>query len=138
MISGQCACGAVKFQVDGDMFDFSHCHCSICRKLHGGVYATFAGVERDRFRYTEGEESLSFYLSSERNVRVFCRNCGSTMLCDPQDEPDALYLSMSAIDGNPPRPAAYHAYVGSKAVWHEITDSDPQYDRLKPGDVTEP
>jgi hypothetical protein len=133
MIGGHCECGRVRYEVDGGIATFSHCHCSQCRRLHGAAYATFAGVARDRFRYLSGEADLGVYASSARNDRVFCTNCGSTILCDPKDEPDMLYLSMSTVEGDPPRPVAYHAYVGSKAPWHEITDGLEQFDRLPPG-----
>lgn len=132
MLSGHCECGRIRYQVDTGIKDFSHCHCSQCRRLHGAAYATFVGVARDDFRYLSGESDISVYASSERNDRVFCSNCGSAILCAPKDEPDALYLSMSTVEGNPPRPAAYHAYVGSKAEWHEITDVLEQFDTLPP------
>ena len=128
MISGRCACGAVRFEVDGEILDFSHCHCSICRRLHGAAYASFAGVARDRFRYLCGEDSITTYTSSPRNERVFCSLCGSAILCEPQTEPDRLYLSLSAVDGDPPLPEGYHQYAGSKAPWHEIDDDLPRFD----------
>lgn len=127
MLNGHCECGQVQFEVDGSIFDFSHCHCSQCRRLHGAAYATFAGVNRSEFRYVAGESNLSTYPSSTDNIRVFCSTCGSMILCDPQNEPEYLYLSMSVVDGDPARPPAYHAYVGSKAAWHEITDDLPQH-----------
>ena len=128
MLSGRCECGRVRYEVDGQIVDFSHCHCSQCRRLHGAAYATFAGVARDAFRYVSGSNGVKVYASSESNDRVFCAECGSNILVDPKDEPDALYLSMSSLDNDPPRPHGYHAYVGSKAPWHEITDDLPQYD----------
>ena len=33
MIKGRRGCGKVGYEVDGDLVDFSHCHCSKCRKL---------------------------------------------------------------------------------------------------------
>lgn len=132
MLNGHCECGRVRFEVDGDIKDFSHCHCSQCRRLHGAAYATFAGVMRDKFRYVAGADDIATYASSPSNVRVFCSNCGSTILVDPQDESEYLYLSMSVLDGDPTRPAGYHAYVGSKAPWHEITDDLPQHDTDPP------
>ena len=132
MIRGHCECGRVRFEVDGNIQDFSHCHCSQCRRLHGAAFATFAGVERDKFRYVSGEGEVTVYSSSERNERVFCSVCGSTILVDALEETDALYLSMSAIDGDPPRPKGYHAYVGSRAPWHEITDNLEQYETEPP------
>lgn len=133
MIAGRCECGCVRFEVNGDIFDFSHCHCSQCRRLHGAAYATFAGVRRGDFRYLAGASDVSTYASSPSNDRVFCSICGSTILVDPQDEPEHLYLSMSTLEGDPSRPAGYHAYVGSKAPWHEISDDLPQYDTDPPG-----
>lgn len=127
MIRGHCACERVRFEVDGDLLDFGHCHCSICRRLHGAAYATFAGVERSRFRYLTGEGDVRIYASSPRNDRVFCAHCGSPIFVDPKTEPARLYLSMSAVEGDPPRPAGYHAWVSSKATWHEITDDLPQF-----------
>ena len=134
MISGHCECGRIQYEVDSEIEDFSHCHCSQCRRLHGAAYATFADVPRDKFRYVSGETDVKVYASSESNDRVFCAECGSAILVDPKNEPEALYLSMSSVDGDPPHPRGYHAYVGSKAPWHEITDDLEQYDTDPPGD----
>ena len=132
MITGHCECRQVKFEVDGQIEDFSHCHCSQCRRLHGAAYATFAGVARAAFRYTAGESLVTEYASSQKNTRVFCSVCGSNILVASRFEPEAVYLSMSAIDGDPRRPTGYHAFVGSKAPWHEITDDLEQYEANSP------
>lgn len=128
MITGKCECGRVSFEASGPINDYSHCHCSQCRRLHGAAYATFAGVERSGFRYLSGESDVSTYASSASHERLFCSNCGSNILVALTGEPDEYYLSMGAIDGDPPRPPAYHIFVGSKAPWHEILDDAPQYD----------
>lgn len=127
MISGRCECNRVKFSIDGEIVDFGHCHCSQCRRLHGAAYASFAGVTRDSFRYTAGEEDLKSYASSDHNDRIFCGVCGSTILVIPLNEPEYYYLSMSAIEGEPELPEGYHAYADSKAYWHEINDDLKQY-----------
>ena len=128
MITGQCECRNVKYQVDGVINDFSHCHCSQCRRMHGAAFATFAGVEKSEFQYLSGDESLSRYNSSESHERIFCGNCGSNILVALTSEPDMLYLAMGTINGDPKHPPAYHIYVGSKAPWYEINDQSPQYD----------
>jgi hypothetical protein len=93
---------------------------------------TFAGISRDKFRYVSGEADLKVYASSDANDRVFCAECGSNILVDPKPEPETLYLCMGTVDGDPARPSGYHAFVGSKAAWHEITDDLEQYDRWPP------
>jgi len=49
------------------------------------------------------------------------------------EEPGIYYLSMSAIEGDPPLPPGYHIFVGSKAPWHEITDDLVSHDAAPPG-----
>ena len=128
MMRGFCECRSVQFEVDGEINDYSHCHCSQCRRLHGAAYATFAGVARNQFRYVSGQDVIRSYSSSESHDRIFCGKCGSNILVDYKPEIDMLYLCMGTLDDNPPHPTGYHQFVGSKAPWHEITDGLEQYD----------
>ena len=96
--------------------------------MHGAAFATFAGVARSGFRFVSGESDLTTYASSAMLERLFCSVCGSNILVALVEEPEAIYLSMGAIDGDPARPEGYHIYVGSKAPWHEITDDLEQFD----------
>ncbi len=128
MITGRCECKKVRYQVDGVINDYSHCHCSQCRRLHGAAFASFAGVQTDEFSYLSGKSDLSVYESSENHDRIFCRNCGSNILVALSEEPDMLYLAMGTVDGNPQCPPGYHIYVGSKAPWYEFEDQLPHYD----------
>ena len=132
MINGRCECGRIRYEVDSEIKEFSHCHCSQCRRLHGAAYATFAAVARDKFRYVSGEADLNVYASSSAINRFFCAECGSNILADATSETDVLYLCMGTVDGNPPHPRGFHSFVGSKAAWHEITDDLAQYDGESP------
>jgi len=133
MITGHCECGQVSYEIDSDINDFSHCHCSQCRRLHGAPYVTFAGVARDGFRFVSGESGVKVYASSDKNDRYFCGECGSQIYVDAKEEPEVLYICMGTVDGNPPRPPGYHAYASSKAEWYEIGDGLPQYDEESTG-----
>lgn len=128
MIKGKCECGKVQYEVDAEIADFIHCHCSQCRRLHGAAFASFGEVPRDRFRYLSGESDLSIYASSEAIDRVFCANCGSNILADSRPDPAVLYIAMGTIEGDPECPPPYHQFVGSKAPWYEICDDLPRHD----------
>ncbi|MEO1919758.1 MAG: hypothetical protein ABGW81_08670 [Paracoccaceae bacterium] len=39
MHKGSCHCGAVSFEIKGDLSAPDACHCSICRKMSGHFYA---------------------------------------------------------------------------------------------------
>lgn len=47
MITGRCECGRVRYEVDGDITDFSHCHCSQCRRLHSAAAGRPTSQRRD-------------------------------------------------------------------------------------------
>ena len=128
MITGRCECGEVSYQINSEVTDFSHCHCSQCRRLHGAAFASFGGVDKDSFKYLSGEPLLSTYASSDTHDRVFCSVCGSNILVALTDEPDAYYVAMGTMDGDPKLPPAYHIFVGSKAPWYQINDSADRYD----------
>ena len=132
MIQGGCQCGKVNYEADSAISDLSHCHCSMCRKLHGAAFVTFAGVASDTFRWSAGEDVLSTYASSDKIDRVFCSNCGAQLVVFYKPEPDVLYLTMGTVDGSPKCPPDYHQFSGSKAPWHEITDGKPQHDTWPP------
>jgi len=40
MLRGSCLCGAVCYQVTGDVYGPSVCHCSQCRKQSGHLWAS--------------------------------------------------------------------------------------------------
>lgn len=128
MITGKCECERVQYQVNAEITDLSHCHCSQCRRLHGAAFASFGGVPRDKFRYVSGESDLKSYASSENIDRVFCGICGSNILADYKPDPDVLYITLGTVDGDPECPQGYHQFVGSKAPWYEICDDLSQND----------
>ena len=128
MLTGRCECGTVRFRSEGPIADLSHCHCSMCRRLHGAAFVTWAGVPKSGFSYQTGEDAVSLYASSDAIDRLFCSRCGSSFMCDFKAEPDRLYLAMGNLDGNPESPPAYHFFVGSKAPWITIGDELVQWE----------
>jgi len=128
MITGRCECGSVRYQVDGEINDFSHCHCSQCRRLHGAAFASFGGIARNDFSYLSGQPDLTMYASSDDHTRVFCRICGSNIMVELDLEPESLYLAMGTVDGDPTCPPGYHIFVGSKAPWYQFDDLSVRYD----------
>jgi hypothetical protein len=132
MITGKCECGSVQYVVSGELEEFCHCHCSVCRRLHGAAFATWGGVSRDKFSYISGADNLKAYAFSDRADSLFCESCGSRILVDFKPEPDMLYITLGTVDGDVDRPPGFHQFVGSKAPWYDITDDLPQHDGWAP------
>ena len=136
MITGRCECGKVRFETTDTIGDFSHCHCSMCRRLHGAAFASWGGVSKASFRYRSGEDSVKTYHSSELMDRMFCMHCGSSFLSFFKEEPEMIYLAMGILDGNPEHPPGYHFFVGSKVDWIDICDGLPQWEEWPEGDIS--
>lgn len=129
-LRGSCLCGAVRYEIAGSLTHAGHCHCSICRKAHGAAFATWAGVEAGHFRWTQGAHQVRCRESSPGHVRCFCEGCGAPLAAMHGGE--VTEVVFASLDDPGIRPEA-HIFVGSHAIWHEITDGLPQFDRWPPG-----
>lgn len=72
-ISGRCLCGAVTLSARPVSPEVSMCHCTMCRRWTGGVFACFGAEGRD----VTAEGPISTYVSSSFSERAFCATCGS-------------------------------------------------------------
>jgi hypothetical protein len=127
MIDGGCLCGGVRFRITGKLGPAGYCHCTQCRRASGSAFAANAPVRTRYFETTRGADLVREYESSPGKFRAFCGRCGSPVYSRRDDEPDLRRIRLGSIDGDPGRRPAGHVWVGSKAVWHAITDDLPQY-----------
>ena len=61
-ITGECFCGEVKYQIDGNLRDAKSCHCSRCRKAFNAQASASAIVDASEFKWLSGESSLTSYV----------------------------------------------------------------------------
>jgi hypothetical protein len=127
MLKGSCLCGGVHYEITGKLTQVRNCHCSMCRKAHSAAFRSRASVRTADFRWTAGEALLSWYESSPGTHRGFCRRCGSALLSRFDESPAICGLPLGCLDTDPDVRPTMHIFVDSKAPWHEITDSLPQY-----------
>jgi hypothetical protein len=121
--SGSCLCGAVGYEVTGNLRNAVGCHCGQCRKTTGHYLAATA-ARHDAFRLTR-DEGLAWYRSSDTAKRGFCRICGSTLFWqgDGRD-----YIAIAAGSLDPPTGIRLegHIFCDDKGDYYDITDGDYQ------------
>lgn len=91
--SGGCQCGAVRFRVRGVLPDASICHCRMCQKAFGNVFAPLINVSQAEFEWTRGAPKS--FQSSTHVKRGFCADCGTPLF---YDAPDGLAMAIGAFD----------------------------------------
>lgn len=78
--TGGCQCGAVRYRAD-TVLDTAHvCHCRMCQKASGNLFAALIGIPREAFQWTRGTPSI--FQSSNPVIRGFCGDCGTPLLYD--------------------------------------------------------
>ena len=81
-LNGKCLCGAVTFSAVPKKMKMGVCHCSMCRRWSGG---TFMAVEcGESVQFNDGAP-LGRYRGSAWGERIFCQECGSTILWQMQN-----------------------------------------------------
>lgn len=125
ILTGECYCRAVRYEVADEFSYAMNCHCSNCRRTTGSAFKSFAGIMRDKLRLAGGGYQLIIY-GDDTTHDAHCARCGS-LLYSRVREGKWVHVAMGTlVDAPSIRPGA-HIFVGSKAPWHEITDNLPQY-----------
>ena len=132
--AGGCQCGGVRYRITAPALEVNHCHCSICRKVHGALFASFARVRKSNFILERPSEAdLGVFRSSAVVQRHFCTRCGSPLFITIYGYPDRVWLAAGTLDSgaHPGHPAdnEIHIFVGSKSPWFPIADGLPQHER---------
>jgi hypothetical protein len=122
-IEGNCLCGAVSFEVAGELHPPDACHCSQCRRWSGHFWAS-TDIERDALTL-RGEDKLTWFQSSEKVRRGFCSVCGSVLFWDPPGR-SKIAIAMGAFDRPTGTHLDRHIFVADKGDYYEIGDGLPQ------------
>jgi hypothetical protein len=126
MHTGSCLCGAIRFEVAGDLHPPDACHCSLCRRQSGHFWAS-TNVPRAALT-VRGAETVTWYRSSEHVRRGFCATCGSFLFWDPI-RLDVIAVAMGAFDAPSATRLEKHIFVADKGDYYDITDGLPQSTR---------
>jgi hypothetical protein len=123
MHKGSCLCGAVRFEVMGELPGPEACHCSQCRKQSGHV---FASTDVPRSAVTiHGGANVTWFRSSDKARRGFCSTCGSSLFWDPVGK-DWIAIAMGAFDPPTRTRLVKHIFVADKGDYYDIADGLPQ------------
>lgn len=125
MKTGSCLCGAVAFEITGELRPSVACHCTQCRKT-SGHYWSATQVPDAQFNLTK-DEGLTWYQSSESARRGFCRHCGSALFWQMDGE-GATSIGTGTLDGATGLHTSKHIFVKDKGDYYDIADGLPQLD----------
>lgn len=86
-------------------------------------------MERAKFRWLRGEDSLKGYTAPNETTRTFCEHCGSSLLfASPRTSNDIVEIALGAFDGELPLRPTLHIFVVSSANWVSIASGETQFE----------
>lgn len=116
--AGQCACGAVRFEIDYPAFWAWHDHSRASRIAHGAAYATYVGTWRKRFRVTAGKKSIARYEDKTGGgVRSFCRHCGTPLIYERKRSRSMINIPRALFESRTGRQPLYHVGIDEMQDW---------------------
>lgn len=132
-VKGSCLCGAVTYQLSGEVNRFYHCHCRRCRKATGTGHATNVMVKVDEFAWTQGEDLLNRFKvpDAERFYTQFCSQCGSAM---PRSVPEIgmVVIPAGSLDSEINLQPQARIFWDSRSPWSCAGDELPVYAEYPP------
>lgn len=120
-LQGQCLCGAVRFTAvpkEGA----GACHCNMCRRWTGGINIAVDLSEPPVFA---DESKLGVYRSSDWAERLFCSECGSSIMYRTVDGAHNV-ASVQCFDDPSQFPLESEIFIDEKPSSYALAGEHPR------------
>ena len=130
VLEGGCLCGNIRYRSLKAPVFASHCHCQLCRRHSGALFATHLGLPVNGFTWLQGKPT--YWRSSPAFERGFCATCGSTVAARYLDDPSIHVIPAGTLDDVEKVTADRHIMTESQVSWLKLEDNLPRHARLSP------
>ncbi|MFC3096626.1 GFA family protein [Alteraurantiacibacter palmitatis] len=128
-MTGGCRCGAVRYEVSGDVLHHALCHCRDCQMASGAPMVAWLAVKAEGLRVTQGEAAS--YVSPAGSLRRFCGNCGTPMFFEnAQFLPGIVDVQSVTLDDPDAQAPQVHIQVAERRSWMADAASLPEFERF--------
>ena len=132
-MSGQCLCGAVKYECSTDPVIAGNCHCRDCQKSSGSAYApTFFVPEQSISIQGQVKYYESAGGSGGKVSRGFCPNCGSQLFGKTEAMPGLIAVRAGSLDDTSQYHPQVDIFVSRAAPWDFIPPTATQFPEMPP------
>jgi len=118
-LTGGCQCGAVRYSIPMPESGVHLCHCRMCQKAVGNVFAALAPVLAESVQWTRGAPTL--FASSTTAKRGFCSACGTPLTFAYGDSKHINFTIGSLDDPSAVQPEIHYGVEGW-VPWLELDD----------------
>ncbi len=120
---GGCHCGALRYRLVGALTDVAHCHCSICRRVSGGLVVTWITLPYACFQWLAGTPRA--YRAPASCTRYFCGKCGAHVALVTLHSPQTIDITVGTLDAPQQVPAQRHIWTDNRLPWLHLDEHLP-------------
>jgi hypothetical protein len=124
--TGGCACGGVRYRIDGELRGIVHCHCEPCRRITGHHMAATAAIRSDL--HLEYDVWLRWYQRTETVRYGFCSRCGGTLFWEAADKDDRVSIAAGTLDQPTGLQTVLAIYAGDAGDYHHLDPTIETHD----------
>ena len=132
LLTGGCACGAVRYQLKSEPFDTGYCHCRTCQLNSGAPAMVFSSVPADDLVFTKGADRVKTFKSSSFGFRRFCGDCGTPFTMEVDHQPETVDFSVATLDDPNAVAPGFHIFWASRIGWFDPADTLPRHAKFRP------
>ena len=125
---GGCACGSVRYRMDGAPMFVHCCHCKRCQRLSGAAFGANAPIDADRITVLKGRPAAASYASETgiRHTALRCRECGVTLWTHhPGFGSRVALVTVGTLDEARLFPPLIHCFTRFKLSWVPLPHGVP-------------
>jgi hypothetical protein len=130
-LTGQCHCGAIRYEMSGEPLTHALCHCRDCRRHAGAPVVGWIMYPNHAVKIVRGAPKL--YVSSEHGRRQFCADCGTGLFyVNELMLPGLIDVQSATLDDPDAIPARAQIQTAERIRWMERAHELPAFNRYPP------
>ena len=129
-LPGGCACGAVRYRLDGPPMFVHCCHCRDCQRQAASAFAINALIEADRVTMLSGD-TAAFAMPTDSGMphHIYrCTACGTPLWSEYGGRSTLRFVRAATLDDPTALPPDVHIYVRSKLPWVTLPEGVPAFE----------
>ena len=130
---GGCACGKVRYRLNGRPILVNNCHCSLCRRQTGTGSAVNAFIESERLEQLSGDLSSHEVGTGSGGIQTImrCASCGTPMWSYyPRLGKRAAAVRVGTLDDPSALKPDAAIFVADKPHWAPLPEGVPAFDQF--------
>lgn len=130
-VTGQCHCGAIRYEAEIDAARVSACHCTDCQQLSGSAYRVSVPAPKETFRLLKGTPKIYVKTAESGNKRAqaFCADCGAPIYASAISDPPMYSLRVGGLDQRAQLPPTKQIWCRSALGWATNLENVPKVER---------